>query len=80
MKDYTDYTYNTMSFDTAAQALEVAIYDYVTACGNNSRPCAQGYLADLTMGDFSTDWPMSFSFDAEDFEQAKELVAEVLGN
>ena len=75
-----DYTYNTMSFDTAAQALEVAIHDYVTACGNNSMTVAKDYLADLTMDDFNTDWPMCFDFDADDFDQAKELVAEVLGN
>lgn len=76
----TQYTYAAMSFNTAAQALEAALMDYVSACGNNPAHVAKDELADTDMTRFSDEWPQSFEYDAEDFATAKMAVSAALDN
>lgn len=76
----TQYTYASMLFNTATDALTAALHDFVSACGNNPALVAKDELADTDMVRFSTEWPMAFEYDAEDFAQAKMAVSAALDN
>lgn len=77
------HAYAGQLFDTAVDAAEASIYDYVTACGNCPRDDSAEWLAARTDDELLAEmrlcyWGLPPSADARDIARAIERVRERL--
>lgn len=70
------YVYNSCLYSSAAAALCEAIYDFVTAMGNNSPSQALDEMTSIPAlrADFSDCWTLDFEYNGEMFAAAAAAV------